>query len=188
MILFLALLLGMIDAATFAAPKTYDLDKQVTKIEFTAIGKPAFLKIQGVGAKATGSIVLNLKTVNAHIKVHPADFTTGVAQRDQHMKTKYLEVAKYPEADLTITDLTLDKDPQSELFKQKQIPFKGTLTVHGVDSQITGTADIDSTKTSIVVTAKTNTNITAHKIDIPSYLGIKVADQVDILAELTLKK
>lgn len=168
--------------------RTVDLLNHDSKVEFLAIGKPSLLKINGVGGRASGLLEISKNMVAGLIIVPLKEITTGISLRDEHMKSKYLETEKYPEATLRISELKMEKNFFTENGSQKNVPFKGNLTIHGVGKEIQGTADIESTDKTILVNAKTSTNITAHKIDIPSYLGIKVADLVEIKTELRIKK
>ena len=165
-----------------------DLAKEESKVEFTAIGKPSLLKISGIGGKAKGLMELDGSNVKGDISVEMSDMTTGISLRDTHMKEKYLEVNKFPNAVLKISDLKFEKDPYSEVFSQKNVPFKGKMNIHGIEHDVEGTADIDSSKSEISVSAKTKTTITAHQIAIPTYMGIKIADEVQVSAELKIKK
>lgn len=180
------------EAATDVKPleitKTIDLSSQESKVEFLAIGKPSLLKINGTGGKLKGQIQFTNLIVSADCTVALDGITTGIGLRDEHMKNKYLEIGKFPEATLKISELKIDKDFLKEKGIQKNIPFKGKLKIHGSESDIEGTADIDSDDKNISIQAKTKTNITAHKIDVPSYLGIKVADEVEIKVDLKIKK
>lgn len=180
------------EAATDKKPqettKTIDLSSQESNVEFLAVGKPSLLKINGTGGKLKGQVKFTNLIVSADCTVPLEGITTGIGLRDEHMKNKYLEIGKFPEATLKISELKIEKDYFKEKGIQKNIPFKGKLKIHGNESDIEGTADIDSDDKNISIQAKTKTNITAHKIDVPSYLGVKVADEVEIKVDLKIKK
>lgn len=187
-ILVLSLLVTSVGFSQTGLKKVIDLAKEDSKVEFFAVGKPSMLKINGTGGKLAGILEIENKIVKGLFKVPLQAMTTGIALRDEHMKKKYLETEKFPEATLQINELQLEKDFLKEKGSQKNVPFKGKLTIHGVEKDVDGTADIESTDGFLQVLAKTNTNITAHQIDVPSYMGIKVADQVAIQTELKVKK
>ncbi len=176
------------DVKSVETTKTIDLSSQESKVEFLAVGKPSLLKINGTGGKLKGQVQFKNLTVSADCTVALEGITTGIGLRDEHMKNKYLEISKFPEATLKISELKIEKDFLKENGIQKNIPFKGKLKIHGIESDIEGTADVDSEEKNISIQAQTKTNITAHKIDIPSYLGIKVADEVEIKVDLKIKK
>lgn len=181
----------LLSLTAYSAPSSkriIDLSKQDSKVEFLAIGKPSLLKINGKGGKLNGQLEVENKNVTGLLSVLLDPMTTGIALRDEHMKQKYLETGKFPEATLKITQLTMDKDYFAETGSQKNVPFKGLLKVHGIEKEVEGTADLDSNENTVNVKAKTQTQITSHNIDLPSYLGVKVADKVEINTETSIKK
>lgn len=186
--LFSTITLATADVKPQAVPKIFDLSTQESNVEFTAIGKPSLLKINGTGGKIKGRASFTDLLVSADFIVPLDTIVTGVSLRDKHMKEKYLEIEKFPEATLKITDLKMEKDFLKDKGTQKNMSFKGKLKIHGTESDIEGTADIESEEKVISIHAKTKTNITAHKINLPSYLGIKVADEVEIKADFKIKK
>lgn len=177
-------------AAADATPKIVNLSDAGNQgtIGFLAIVKPGSLRINGTGGKGTGIIEIADKSVSGEITVKLADMKTGIGLRDSHLKDKYLEVNEHPNAILKITEMLLPQDPFASTGTMKAVPFKGVLTVHGVENQVSGTADVESTDSSISVNAKTKTSIAAHNIEKPSYLGVKVTDDIEINANLRLKK
>ncbi len=177
-----------VTSAKIEKPKLIDLSTQESKVEFVAVGKPSLIKINGTGGKLKGTLTIHDSKVDLEAIVPIASLTTGIELRDDHMKTKYLESGKYPDAKLVISDLKMEKNYFTEKFSQKNVPFKGKLSLHGQESDVEGFADIESDESSVAIIAKTKTNITSHKIDLPTYLGIKIADEVVITTELKIKK
>ena len=101
------------------------------------------------------------------------------------MHDKYLEAEKFPEAEVTISDASLPKLfilGESEVKEQN---FKGTLKLHGVEKEITGKFSIGKDRK---VNSKFNLNIKDYAISVPEYLGIKVAESVQVQTELVLTK
>lgn len=185
----LTLALLLLSQASLASPaKAIDVGTQDSKVEFLAVGRPSLMKIRGTGGKLKGKLELSGGSISGELSVPLDPVKTGIELRDEHMKKKYLETEKFPEATLTISSLTLEQDPLEKNFTAKDVPFKGKLKVHGVEQDVTGSLDVISEPNRINVSARVKTNITSHKIDLPSYLGIKVADDVEIFAELKLKK
>jgi polyisoprenoid-binding protein YceI len=168
--------------------RSVDLSSQNTSVEFLAIVKPGSLRINGTGAKVGGNISIVDKSLTGDLLVHLSELKTGIGLRDEHMKDKFLETSKYPDATLKITEMTLSQDPFVTPIKLSGVPFKGTLTVHGTENSIEGSADIDSMANDVNVEVKTKTTISNHKIEKPSYLGVKVDDVIELLAHLKLKK
>jgi polyisoprenoid-binding protein YceI len=166
----------------------YDLALQDTLVEFFAVGKPSLLKINGTGGKLRGQIEIDGNQFKGDYKVNLNDLTTGIDMRDHHMKEKYLETGKFPEASFKITKIALPVD----FLKQKKaftsVPFEGKMTIKGVEKDVNGTADIDCTSEPLIAKTEFKTQITPYGIDVPSYMGIKVADEVTIKTSMKLKK
>lgn len=151
-----------------------------SKVTFLAVGKPGFLKINGEDGKATGKIIFNDKAVKGIIHVKLADFTTSITMRDKHMKEKYLEVEKYPEAILTLLKVgEIDKFYSSPNIS-KEVNFEGKLNLHGVEKPVSGKADINKNGNMVKFDAHFKIKVSDFNIDIPTYAGITVADEVEV--------
>jgi len=126
-------------------------------VTFLAVGRPSMLKIRG---ECHGEI-LSRAPFEAVVKLESCK--TGISLRDKHMKEKYLEVKVYPDATL-----------------RGQMPeagaFKGKLTVHGKEADVVG-----EVKDGVL---SFSTTISAHGIEIPQFMGVTVADKVEIEAEI----
>ena len=146
---------------------------------FIATGKPGFLKINGTGPDIRGSLDKGPKGITGDIIVPMEKFVTGIDLRDEHMKEKYFEVKKYPEATLKIISFELDGSGQA-----KEKPFKGTLRFHGIEKAVTGTATLSNDGAKQNIEATFSLTLSDYKIDIPSYAGVKVADTVVVDAKL----
>jgi polyisoprenoid-binding protein YceI len=157
--------------------------------EFIAVGKPSALKIHGQSnGGLSGILNLNNNTVEGHVKFKIDSLVTGVELRDRHMKEKYLEIKTFPDAQLTIEKVKLPSNPETDGFKSTDLPFIGQLTLHGVTHSITGSIDLS---TSLGVTkgdGKFDLKLSDFKIDVPSYLGITVADTVTVKVHLKAKR
>lgn len=182
------LILSSIGSTAVASKNTIDLSSQESKIEFLAIGKPSLIKIRGTGGTVKGKLESENGLISGDFIVPLSPVTTGIGLRDDHMKTKYLETTKYPDAELSISSLKLPEDPFQKNVSLKDVPFAGKLKIHGSEKDVNGTLDVSSAGGIINITAKTKTTISAHNIDLPSYMGIKVADDVEIFADLKIKK
>lgn len=157
-------------------------DKGKGQVTFEAIGKPSFLKIKGQGEGPEGEVTLG-ETVKGSFKFKMATLDTGIGLRNDHMKNKYLEVEKYPTAEVKIEEVT-NFNPSSP--DASGLPFKGTLTIHGVTKPVNGTVDVKKNGKGYSVTANFNTKITDYSIDIPSYAGVTVADSVKVSVQTDL--
>lgn len=180
---FCLLCLALFSFATAQADVTLTSSATSGKLEFLAIGKPSMIRIKGEGPAPQGTVSIKDKKATGEFKIALQSLTTGIDMRDSHMKEKYLEVQKNPDAILKISDLEVN-----DLKAGKDLPFKGTLLLHGVEKPVSGTYTHEGTETSQKVKAAFNVLLTDHTIEIPSYAGIKVADKVEVKIELELKK
>ena len=101
------------------------------------------------------------------IVLDPNTLKTGIGLRDKHLREKYLESGKYPEAVLTKA-------------KGKDGKFDGELQVHGVTKPIQGTYEVKDQS----FVAKFKTKISDYKMGPASHLGVGAKDEVEV--EITL--
>lgn len=149
-----------------------------SSIEFKATGRPSMLKIRGKDARPTGSLSIGAKKVTGKINVVMSDFTTGLATRDEHMKKKYLEVDKFPEALLDIENL--DPKPMLASDGSYKGKFVGNLSLHGVKRAMEGPIQITWTKSKFTADSTFTLSLSDFKITVPSFAGITVANTVDV--------
>lgn len=178
--LFMTTLLYLFDASALVPPMV----ATGGGVKFTAVGKPGFIKINGEskGKAPTGQIELADGKATGEFDFDLKHLDTGIELRNEHMKTKYLEVEKFPTAKLRIHPLQLtEKDLKSD-FKRD---FVGTLTLHGVSKEINGAFDYTAKDKS--VRAEFRILVSDFKIDIPTFKIVKVSESVDLKAEVFLK-
>ena len=179
---FLTTSLVVSSLAAFAM-SAFAADLKLSKghVEFLAIGKPSAIKIRGKG-DALQSSALQFKDgkLSGHFVFDLSSLDTGIDMRNEHMKEKYLEVGKYKNAELELTPLDFAQDICKTDVKQDHTAFAGTLKLHGVEKPVKGEFDMKPGHSQ----ASFNLNLTDYKIEIPVYLGIKVADQVATTVEL----
>ena len=161
---------------------TLKAQPQSGAVTFEAVGKPSFLKIKGQGEGPSGNIQID-KSITGEFKFKLDTLNTGISLRDSHMKEKYLEVAKHPEAQLKLQEV---KDWSVEKGEAQAVPFKGSLTIHGVEKPVTGTVDIKKKDAGYSVVANFETKISLYAIDLPSYAGVTVADDVKVSVKTDL--
>jgi polyisoprenoid-binding protein YceI len=153
--------------AAFSAPRD-------THVTFTASG-PAGMKIEGT----TSELKVTEDGGNVIVDVPLANLVTGIALRDQHMREKYLEVGKYPDAVLTVARSAL-KVPASG--GQLTADAQATLKLHGQVRPVTvkyeATADTDG----LAIRGKLHLRMDEFGITIPSYVGVTVKPDVDVVA------
>ncbi|MEK7354983.1 MAG: YceI family protein [Bdellovibrionota bacterium] len=130
-----------------------------------------------------GSFSATTKTINGTAKKNkdgsveaskieiPLDaLDTGIALRNEHMKTKHLETAKFPNA--IVTDA-----------KGKDGKGTATLEVHGVKKPITGTYAIDGNE--LVVNFPIN--VADFNVGKIRYMGVGVKEEATVEARIPIK-
>lgn len=175
--LFIVLSCGNFARATTA------LDVSASTVSFLATGKPGLLKIRGESADGvSGNVKLEQKFVVGNFFFDLGSLKTGIALRDDHMKNKYLEIGKYPRAELKFSIAMT----AAELDKRAAGSVDGELTLHGVTRK---------TKVNYVynpvankVDADFDFKISDFGIQVPSYLGVTVSENVAVTMGLTMTR
>ena len=116
------------------------------------------------------------------VKVPLANLDTGMALRNKHMKEKYLEVDKYPNAELAVPKDQL-KIPSNGMQKAN-----GTFTMHGVTKGKSFSYKVEKDGDGYKVEGWFSINITEHGIAEPGYLGVKVKPDVDVDVSFHVKE
>ncbi len=166
---------------TFAATN-YIFSPEKGSVEFKTKGWPNLITIKGQGQGVTGELKEDDKKLSGKLLFQLDTLNTGIDLRDDHMKNKYLEVKKYPEASLTLTDVSLPKENDGE------INFKAELSLHGTTKTVTGVAQLESENDTVKMTAEIPINLSDFKIETPSYKGITIAEKVNITFESSVIK
>ena len=136
-----------------------------------AVGNPGFLRINGEGGKVEGVTKDEGGKTSGVFKVKLADYTTGMGLRDTHMKDKYLEVAKFPYAVLTL-------DPV--VATEAEFKWTGKLELKGETKPVSGVATYKAGKLSATFAVSIKD---FPAIGVPSHLGVTVADVVNVTVE-----
>jgi polyisoprenoid-binding protein YceI len=120
-----------------------------------------------------GSLALDLRTLE-----------TGIGLRDQHMRDTYLEVGRGEGFDTAVlSDLRLgDVDLQS--FRGRT-EFTGTLLLHGVRKPVTGKVEVRRGGDAVDLQATFPVTLSEFGIARPAYLGVGVADVVQVKVALS---
>lgn len=178
----------------FAAGPKYKLplDGEKSKVEFLAVGNPSAIKIRGeLKGKAKEALKGELKLEDFKAKgkiiVKLDAFETGIGLRDRHLREKYLETGKYPEAVLEITDLRFPQSFAEDGFSAEAEPFKGTLTLREKTMPVAGTVSMNGNKENVEMKFAFPLKTTDYKIDTPSFMGVTVASDVAVTAEVKIK-
>ena len=151
------------------------------KISFLAKGRPALISIKGEGEGASGVLRQESGMLQGDLSFNLGTLKTGIDLRDEHMKTKYLETEKFPLTVLTI------KGMQSPPLNAPT-PFEGSLRLHGVDNPVKGTVTLSGGEAEKTVKAEFSVKLSQFKIEIPSFQGITVAEDVAVQMESKAKE
>jgi len=143
-------------------------------VNFLASG-PAGMKIEG----STPDLSVADQGDNIVITVPLANLTTGISLRDRHMKEKYLEVAKYPTATLTVARSAL-KLPSGGDKVEADAP--STVNIHGQARPVTVHYEAKRDGSAFATRGKFHINMTEFGITVPSYLGVTVKPDIDVSA------
>lgn len=178
--------MGFATAQAVTAQTTVQTTVQVTKghVEFLAIGKPSAIKIRGKGDDLKSEVQWKEKQLSGKFKFNLESLDTGIGLRTNHMKEKYLETGKFKNAELELKAIAFTQDLCTESLQLMNTPFEGRFKLHGIEQAVKGEFDVKSEKGKGHTQVRFNLNITDYKIEIPVYLGIKVADQVQNTVDL----
>lgn len=157
--------------------------KQMTvasgKVEFLAIGKPSFLKINGSGGRPTGTLTIIDGKATGDFDFELASLDAKNETRTEHMKNKYLEVEKYPKAKLTFKDVDTTEDGA-------KVSVPAMLTLHGQTKPVTLEAEL-TTGAKKVANGTFKMKVTDFGIEKPRYGGIGVDDEITVNIETVLQ-
>ncbi len=143
-------------------------------VQFEASGNPGFIRISGNGGYVEGVVKGDTKGFSADLKVALNSFKTGIELRDSHLKQKYLETTKYPEARLRIERLNPFKEG-------KEFFWTGKLTLKDSTKPVSGKATVNGKH----VKANFKVLISDYPIDLPSWMNVTVAESVEVLVDAT---
>jgi hypothetical protein len=148
------------------------------KVSFFAQGSPGFLDIEGV----TNTMQVADDGTTITFTVPMSTVSTGIGLRDDHMNNEFVQVAKFPNAVLSINKA--DIPWPANVGEAAKGTAAGTFTIHGVSNTTQVTYTAKKSKAGYHVTASFPFDIGQHGISVPSYLGITVAPAMR--AEVTL--
>lgn len=150
-------------------------------VSFEAIGRPSMLTIRGKSDKPLhGALKIDGQKVSGSCSFDIETLSTGMAMRDDHMKHKYLESQKFPNANLTITKLALPAPLSGD-----KIPFEGELELHGEKQNIQGTASFTPQSDKEAVMLHYELQLGDYGISQPKFSGITIGKIITVDVSLT---
>lgn len=167
-----------------AVTTAISVNPEKSAVEFLATGRPSALKIKGEGGKPEGRLQVESGNLKGELKTDLDQFETGIKLRDRHMKEKYLETAKEGNkiAVLRLSEAQIPAGFLNGDKKAENLPFKGTLKLHGVEKEVSGiySAHLSKDKSAVGGEAQFKIKLTDFGVAIPSFSGITVAEEVEI--------
>lgn len=183
------ILLSFYSTLSLAQVEKIDINQSKSTVEFIAIGNPSALKVKGEQAKVQGQVSCTANVIAAKLKVDLNEFVTGIEMRDEHMKEKYFETEK-PEnryATIEIVNLNIPESfwTKSEEFKSE---FKGKLVLHNIEKDISGSIIFSPYKkgNEISTISRFTVKLSSFNIAVPSFVGITIAEDVNVEVKLPL--
>ncbi len=142
-------------------------------VAFTATG-PGGLKIVGTTAELT--VADDGQNVSITVPLRALD--TKIELRNKHMRDKYLEVDKYPNAVLVVPRAELKMPQGADVAGDAA----GTMKLHGKDRPVRFHYTAKRVGTQLAVSGTVRLNIKEYGIEEPSFMGASVKPDVDVAA------
>jgi polyisoprenoid-binding protein YceI len=120
----------------------------------------------------TGELAVDLKTID-----------TGIELRNQHLREKYLEVAKAGFDKAVLSEIRL-ADATGETFDGKT-GFTATLRLHGVSRPVSGNAEVRHVGDAVRVVVSFPLTLTDFAIEAPQYMGVGVGTRLGVKVAFT---
>jgi polyisoprenoid-binding protein YceI len=138
------------------------------QVQFTASG-PAGMSIVGT----TGDLLVTETDKDLVLTVPLKNLDTKIELRNRHMREKYLEVDKYPNAELRVAKDAVQKATSSG-------KANGVLTIHGQSKPVAFTYSSKQDGNATSVSGSVHVNMKDFGIAQPGYAGITVKPDVDV--------
>lgn len=165
------------------------------------VSLPALAAVQKVGSssatfsgKGPAGFKLDGKTEDLSVKedgktvtvtVALAGLDTGIELRNKHMREKYLEVAKYPNA---VLEVPLAAFILPEEGKSTQGKGKGKMTLHGKTQEVPFSYTLQRKGGTYSANGSVPLNLKDFDINIPNYLGVTVKPDIETAVTFQFKK
>ena len=151
------------------------------KVKFFATGSPGFLDIVG----ETTTLAVADDGTKLAFTVPMASVKTGIDDRDDHMNNKYVQIAQFPNAVLTVDKAAITWP--ANLGDKTKGKAKADFNIHGQSQPVEIEWTAQKSKTGHRVTGKFNFDVSKSGISIPDYLGVTVDAKMkaEVQADLT---
>ncbi|MBC7754626.1 MAG: YceI family protein [Moraxellaceae bacterium] len=183
--LLFSVLILILTSISLAEPgAVLDFAKANNKTMFKATGRPAMIKINGEDQGPSGQIKLNDGELNGTLTLNLDGLTTKIDLRDEHMKNKYLEIAKYPDAQIIFKKTKSGFKLTDAENKSQNLVMTAEFQLRGKTLPIQLTADLTKKLNSVTGQARFTIKASDYLDTLPSYAGIKVADEVEVIVDV----
>lgn len=159
------------------------LDQGSGTVEFNAVGRPSALKIHGKGGAPKGLMRIENGILQGSTQFALDTLDTGIPLRNRHMKEKYLETGKFPQAKLTFDPVNLGIQRIEDLKTEKTVPFVGKLSLHGVEKPVKGIIKVSLNGNTALARTEFGLKISDFQVPTPGFAGITMAEDVGIVVE-----
>ena len=125
----LAFMIALAVATNAGATESFKIDPAHSRIAFQV--RHMLGTAKGNFAKFSGTVVVDREhpeQSSVNVKIAAASIDTGIAKRDEHLRTELFEVAKYPEITFKSQRVKQTGPNSGEIV--------GELTMHGVTREI----------------------------------------------------
>lgn len=177
MMLRTCLILGVLVSVSAWAGWT---QKGTAEVAFSGKG-PGGFKLEG----KTSSLTVKDDGKTLTLVVPLKDLKTGIEMRDNHMKNKYLEVEKYPDAKLEVPLDSIKAPGEGETVKASA---KGTFSMHGKSKELPFNYESTCKGGSCTVNGTLKVNFFDFGVEKPGYMGITVQPDIDVKTSFTVNK
>jgi hypothetical protein len=112
-------------------------------------------------------------------------FRFPIALMQEHFNENYMESDDFPKA--TLRGSLLNYEDYVKDGSTQSLTFKGTLEMHGVVKNIEIPVELATTKKGYELHADFEINPSDYKIDIPSVVRKKIAGQIKVVVDATMR-
>ena len=140
-----------------------------------------FFTAVGATTAVSGEVVIDrtrpAQSRISEIVIDVRELTSDSDRRDRAIRERFLESRRFPQARLTNATL---RDMPAEIANGRSFRYTvlGNLTVHGQTRETSWRGEATLTGDTLRGVARTQVKMTAFGIDVPSFLWLRVADDV----------
>lgn len=169
-------------AATFAVRPGGD-----TKVVF--VSKAPTETFEGKTSRMEGTLTLDPSAVGdsitVHLEVDMASLDTGSKLRNQHMRDRHLETAKFPKAIFDGAAVLSPAGAKLEAGKLTAFQIEGTFTCHGVSRRLRCDAQAAWVANGVSFSASFPVTLGDYNITRPEMLFLKLAETQQVRVSAT---